>query len=73
MIGDSIVDIRTARAAGIPVIAVDFGYSEHPVSELGPDRTISSFVQLPMSIAAVGQSDMIYRLFAVVGACRVLI
>jgi phosphoglycolate phosphatase len=53
MIGDSIVDIRTARAAGIPVIAVDFGYSEHPVSELGPDRTISSFVQLPMSIAAV--------------------
>ena len=42
-----------ARAAGIPVIAVDFGYSEHPVSELGPDRTISSFVQLPMSIAAV--------------------
>ena len=31
MIGDSIVDIHTARAAGIPVIAVDFGYSERPV------------------------------------------
>ena len=30
MIGDSATDIRTARAAGIPVIAVDFGYSEAP-------------------------------------------
>ena len=36
MIGDSLTDIRTARAAGIPVIAVDFGYTERPVSELGP-------------------------------------
>ncbi len=36
MIGDSVTDIRTARAAGIPVIAVDFGYSERPVSEFGP-------------------------------------
>ena len=36
MIGDSETDIHTARAAGIPVIAVDFGYSERPVSELWP-------------------------------------
>ena len=56
MIGDSIVDIHTARAAGVPVIAVDFGYSERPVAEFGPDRTISSFAQLPMSIAAVTQN-----------------
>jgi phosphoglycolate phosphatase len=56
MIGDSIVDIHTARAAGVPVIAVDFGYSERPVAEFGPDRTISSFAQLPMSIAAVAQN-----------------
>ena len=56
MIGDSIVDIHTARAAGIPVIAVDFGYSERPVAEFGPDRTISSFAQLPMSVAAVAQN-----------------
>ena len=56
MIGDSIIDIHTARAAGIPVIAVDFGYSERPVAEFGPDRTISSFAQLPMSVAAVAQN-----------------
>ena len=28
MVGDSGIDIATARAAGIPVVAVDFGYSE---------------------------------------------
>jgi phosphoglycolate phosphatase len=53
MIGDSLTDIRTARAAGIPVIAVDFGYSERPVAELGPDRVISHFAQLPAAIAAI--------------------
>ncbi|HEY6858809.1 MAG TPA: HAD family hydrolase [Pseudolabrys sp.] len=53
MIGDSLTDIRTARAAGVPVIAVDFGYSERPVAEFGPDRTISQFKDLPTSIAAI--------------------
>jgi len=50
MIGDSLTDIRTARAAGVPVIAVDFGYTERPVSELGPDRVISRFAQLPAAV-----------------------
>jgi phosphoglycolate phosphatase len=53
MIGDSLTDIRTARATGVPVIAVDFGYSERPVSEFGPDRVISHFSQLPASISAI--------------------
>lgn len=53
MIGDSLTDIRTARAAGVPIIAVDFGYSEKPVSEFGPDRIISHFEQLPAAIAAI--------------------
>jgi phosphoglycolate phosphatase len=52
MIGDSATDIRTARAAGIPVIAVDFGYSESPVAEFGPDRVISHFAELPAAITA---------------------
>jgi phosphoglycolate phosphatase len=51
MIGDSINDIRVARAAAVPVIAVDFGYTEQPVSELGPDRIISDFAQLPGAVA----------------------
>ena len=53
MIGDSATDIRTARAAGIPVIAVDFGYSDRPVSEYRPDRIISHYAQLPAAIASL--------------------
>jgi phosphoglycolate phosphatase len=45
MVGDSGTDIKTARAAGVPVIAVDFGYADVPVKELGPDRVISHFDQ----------------------------
>ena len=51
MVGDSLTDIRTARAAGIPVIAVDFGYTDRPVSEFAPDRIISRFAQLPAAVA----------------------
>lgn len=57
MIGDSATDIRTARAAGIPVIAVDFGYSARPVSEFGPDLIISHFSQLRSAIAAISPAN----------------
>src|SRR5690348_3414079 len=50
MVGDSDTDISTARAAGIPVVAVDFGYTDVPVAELGPDRIISHFDALPAAI-----------------------
>ncbi|MEP3427574.1 MAG: HAD-IA family hydrolase [Roseibium sp.] len=46
MIGDSVTDINAARNAGIPVIAVDFGYTPVPVTELGPDKVISHFDEL---------------------------
>ena len=50
MVGDSISDIATARAAGVPVIAVDYGYAETPVSEFGPDRVISTLAELPSAV-----------------------
>lgn len=50
MVGDSATDIDMARAASIPVVAVDFGYSETPVSQLGPDRIISRYDDLPPAI-----------------------
>jgi phosphoglycolate phosphatase len=53
MVGDSATDIATARAAGIPVIAVDFGYTEAPVSSFAPDRVISHFERLPAAVAAL--------------------
>lgn len=46
MIGDSAVDIDTARAANIPVIAVSFGYSQTPVRALGAEIVIDSFEEL---------------------------
>jgi phosphoglycolate phosphatase len=53
MIGDSVTDIRTAKAAGIPVVAVDFGYTDVPVTELGPDRVISHFDALDEAVRAL--------------------
>ncbi len=53
MVGNSGTDIRTARAAAIPVIAVDFGYSEVPIATLHPDRIISAFADLPAAIRTV--------------------
>jgi len=50
MVGDSGTDIATARAAGIPVVAVDFGYSETPVRQLGPDRLIGHFDELAAAV-----------------------
>lgn len=40
MIGDSETDILTARNAGVPVIAVTFGYTERHVREFAPDHVV---------------------------------
>lgn len=53
MIGDSATDIDTARAAGIPVVAVDFGYTPIPVTELSPDIVISHFDALDAAVEKV--------------------
>ncbi|MEA2996944.1 MAG: phosphoglycolate phosphatase [Alphaproteobacteria bacterium] len=50
MVGDSATDIMAARAAGIPVVAVDFGYTEVPVAAFKPDRIISHFDALPGAV-----------------------
>jgi phosphoglycolate phosphatase len=45
-VGDSVTDVNTARAAGVPVALVSYGYSDVPVESLGPDCTISSLQEL---------------------------
>jgi phosphoglycolate phosphatase len=50
MVGDSATDIDVARALGVPVIGVTFGYTDKPVSELNPDRVIDHFDDLPAAI-----------------------
>lgn len=51
MVGDSRTDIDTAKAAGIPVVAVPFGYTDTPVHELGPDVVIDHFDLLQAEVA----------------------
>ncbi len=50
MVGDSANDIAAAKAAGVPSIAVEFGYSSGPAADLGADALIQSYDQL---VAAV--------------------
>lgn len=53
MIGDSNVDVLAARAAGLPVIVVSFGYSRDPVQSLGADAVVDHLDQIPAAIAAL--------------------
>lgn len=51
MVGDSANDVIPAKAAGMPVIAVSFGYTEVPAAELGADAVIDRFEALPEAVA----------------------
>lgn len=53
MVGDSETDVATAKNAELPVVAVDFGYSQAPVATLGADHVISRFDDLPAAIDAL--------------------
>ncbi|NQV20992.1 MAG: phosphoglycolate phosphatase [Rhodospirillales bacterium] len=45
-VGDSHVDVAAARGAGVPVVAVSFGYSLVDATELGADVVIDTFPEL---------------------------
>jgi len=53
MLGDSHNDVRAARDAGLPVIAISHGYGTVPARALGADRVIDSFAELPDTLAAL--------------------
>jgi phosphoglycolate phosphatase len=46
MVGDSAADVGAAKAAGVPVVAVQFGYSAESAQALGADVVITHFDQL---------------------------
>ena len=46
MVGDSKTDIDTAKAAGIPVVAVTFGYTDVHVRDLAPNAVIEHYDEL---------------------------
>ena len=53
MVGDSDIDVATARAVGVPVIAVSFGYTRVPPRELGADAVIDHFDELAGALAHI--------------------
>ena len=50
-VGDTTYDTGAARAAGIPCVAVSFGFNDLPVHELGADAVIDHFDQLIPALA----------------------
>ena len=52
MVGDSKTDVNAARAAGVPVLGVSYGYNMgRPISELKPDAAVDSLCELPTLIS----------------------
>jgi phosphoglycolate phosphatase len=47
MVGDSIYDVRTAKAAGAPVAIYAFGYTDTAPDLLGADAVFTHFTELP--------------------------
>jgi phosphoglycolate phosphatase len=54
MLGDSGNDVRAAQAAGLPAIVIAHGYGGTPARELGADRVIETFAELPAALASLG-------------------
>lgn len=46
MVGDSDADVMSARVAGVPVVVVDWGYTEIAPAALGGDVLIERFAEL---------------------------
>jgi phosphoglycolate phosphatase len=60
MVGDAGPDIGVARRAGVPVIGVEFGYTEVPIADLKPDRVIGHMRQLPAAVESLmSQRDLV--------------
>jgi phosphoglycolate phosphatase len=53
MVGDAGPDIGVARRAGIPVIGVEFGYTDVPIADLKPDLLIGHMRDLPAAVESL--------------------
>lgn len=53
MVGDSANDALAARGAGLPFIAVGYGYCKGPVADLGADAVVDNFSDLPAALATL--------------------
>lgn len=52
LVGDSAIDVRTARNGGVAVWAVNYGYNqERPIDDAKPDRVIAALAELLPPVA----------------------
>lgn len=66
-VGDSRIDLTTARAAGLPCVLVSFGYSSTPARQLGADAVIDRLDNLPAVLDRLAEQHLDRR-SAVAGA-----
>jgi phosphoglycolate phosphatase len=59
LVGDSITDAETARAAGVPFVAVSFGFRDRPLAELGADAVIDRYKDLLGALAALHEEERV--------------
>jgi phosphoglycolate phosphatase len=53
MVGDAGTDVGVARRANVPVVGVDFGYTDVPMADLKPDRLIGHMRDLPAAVESL--------------------
>ena len=53
MVGDAGADVGVARRANVPVVGVDFGYTDVPMADLKPDRLIGHMRDLPAAVESL--------------------
>jgi phosphoglycolate phosphatase len=53
MVGDAGTDIGVARRANVPVVGVDFGYTDVPMAELKPNRLIGHMRDLAAAVESL--------------------
>jgi len=54
LIGDSEVDVATARAAGLAVVLLGYGYVRGMLADAGADATAEDFGGLPAALGTIG-------------------
>lgn len=53
MVGDSETDVKTAKAADIPIVGVTFGYTSIPIRDLDCDAVIDSYADFNAAIEPI--------------------
>jgi phosphoglycolate phosphatase len=53
-VGDTTYDTHAAKAAGLPCVALDFGYNDLPAQDLGANAVISHYDDLVCALERIG-------------------